>query len=150
MRKPLFILLEGDDDHRFFSKIIKPLLQKHYTDVRLWKYAQKKKEKINSIIRSVKSMGADYIFTSDIDEFPDPEMKTEKINERMPFLDKPCISVIIKEIESWYLAGVSDETFRKLRLSKKIPVSTETISKEMFDNMLHEKFTRTEALIEIL
>ncbi len=150
MPKYLFVLLEGEDDERFISKIIKPLLQKNYTDVKLWKYARKKKEKINSFIKSVNSMGAEYIFLSDSDEFSEPDMKTRKLVERMPFLEKNCISIIVKEIESWYLAGINNNTHKKLKLGKKIPSSTESVSKEMFDNMLNTSFTRVESMIEIL
>ena len=36
--KRLFILIEGDDDERFFEKIINPLLDKKYNSITLWKY----------------------------------------------------------------------------------------------------------------
>jgi hypothetical protein len=32
----LFILLEGDDDERFFEKIAKPTLQKRYAAIKKW------------------------------------------------------------------------------------------------------------------
>jgi len=40
--KLLYILLEGDDDERFFKKIVKPLLQRRYSTIKCWKYSQKK------------------------------------------------------------------------------------------------------------
>ena len=43
MGSKLFIFIEGDDDERFFNRIIIPMFEKKYDKVQLWKYAQKKK-----------------------------------------------------------------------------------------------------------
>lgn len=52
----LVILVEGEDDERFFEKVIKPLLQERYSEVKLWKYPRKKFEKRKSFIKSIKRM----------------------------------------------------------------------------------------------
>ncbi|PNR93615.1 MULTISPECIES: hypothetical protein [unclassified Petrotoga] len=62
--KMLFILVEGDDDKRFFEKIITPLFEGKYDQVKVWKYAQQKKEKVSKFLKSIKGMNADYIFVA--------------------------------------------------------------------------------------
>jgi len=58
----LFIFIEGDDDERFFNKIIIPMFENKYDSVKLWKYAQEKNEKILQFLNSINAMKADYIF----------------------------------------------------------------------------------------
>ena len=53
--KRLFILIEGDDDERFFEKIINPLLDEKYDSITLWKYSQETNKRINNIIRGIKN-----------------------------------------------------------------------------------------------
>ncbi|PNR88787.1 hypothetical protein X925_04970 [Petrotoga sp. 9T1HF07.CasAA.8.2] len=60
----LYILVEGDDDKRFFEKIITPLFEGKYDQVKVWKYAQQKKEKVSKFLKSIKGMNADYIFVA--------------------------------------------------------------------------------------
>lgn len=58
----LFIWVEGEDDARFFEKIMEPKLQKKYDVVETIRYASLKKEKIDNFLKSIKAMGAEYIF----------------------------------------------------------------------------------------
>lgn len=67
--KRLFLFIEGNDDERFFGRIIKPIYEEKY-DVKLWKYAHQKNKKIENFLKSVKSMKADYIFVADINLAP--------------------------------------------------------------------------------
>lgn len=68
--KRLFILVEGDDDFRFFNNILKPIFRKYYDYIKIITYAREKKDKIDKYVKSMKSMGADYIFVSDINRKP--------------------------------------------------------------------------------
>lgn len=77
--KRLFILLEGDDDERFFEKILKPFFQKRYSWEKPLKYSRRKKEKIVNYVNSINSMKADYIFASDRNDAPCVTAKKEKI-----------------------------------------------------------------------
>lgn len=62
----LFILIEGDDDERFFNRIIRPMFDETYDSIFLWKYAQKKGEKIRNFLKSIDSMEAKYIYLTPI------------------------------------------------------------------------------------
>ena len=55
--KLLFIFVEGDDDERFFNRILSPKLQEKYDTVKIIRYATMKKEKVDNFIRSIKAMG---------------------------------------------------------------------------------------------
>ena len=57
--KRLFILIEGNDDERFFKNILKPKFEKCYEYVIPWKYAQEKKiVSVEHAIRSQTSLAA--------------------------------------------------------------------------------------------
>ena len=54
--KLLFIWVEGDDDERFFNRILSPKFQEKYDTVKIIQYAKMKKEKVDNFIRSIKAM----------------------------------------------------------------------------------------------
>jgi hypothetical protein len=66
----LFLLVEGDDDPRFVERVVIPKLGSCYDFVQAWKYAQRKAEKVNAFLRSINSMGADYLFLGDLNAHP--------------------------------------------------------------------------------
>jgi hypothetical protein len=66
----LFLLVEGDDDLRFVERVVIPKLSSCYDFVHAWKYAQRKAEKVNAFLRSIKSMGAEYLFLGDLNAHP--------------------------------------------------------------------------------
>jgi len=143
----LYILLEGNDDERFFDKIIKPRFQGKYDLVKLWKYSQQKTNKIGRYIRAINSMGADYIYVADINNAPCVTARKCSISISCPQASKNNIIVVIKEIESWYIAGLDDNTCRKLRIAR---TSTDDITKEQFNQLIPKNATRTEVMIDIL
>jgi len=103
--KRLYIFVEGNDDERFFNKVLVPKFKEKYDYVKLIKYARWKKESVNNYIKSIKAMGADYIFVADINNSPCITAKKERIQSIYKKIDNDKIIVVIKEIESWYLAG---------------------------------------------
>ena len=68
--KLLFIWVEGEDDERFFNKILVPKFLEKYSGVKIIKYATMKREKVDNFIKSIKAMGADYIYLTDINNAP--------------------------------------------------------------------------------
>jgi len=60
--KRLFICVEGNDDERFFNEIFIPKFKEKYDTVKIIRYATMKKEKVDNFIKSIKAMGADYIY----------------------------------------------------------------------------------------
>ncbi|RLF76087.1 hypothetical protein DRN39_06270 [Thermococci archaeon] len=145
----LFLWLEGPDDERFFDWVIVPKLRTRYHSVKIIKYSQMKKEKLENFIKSIKSMGADYIFVKDINNAPCVTAKKQIICQQLRDIDQDRIAIVIREIESWYLAGLGQNESKKL----KIPHfdSTEAITKEQFNCLIPPRFTsRIDFLSEIL
>lgn len=145
----LFILVEGEDDERFFYKILKPELEKKYSSVEVRCYAKLKREKIDNFLKSIKAMGSDYIYVTDINNFPCVTAKKQDIRNKLKNIENDKIIVIIKEIESWYLAGLNDMICKKF----KIPTfdNTNNITKEQFNKLIPENFnSRIDFMLEIL
>jgi len=148
--KRLWVLLEGNDDERFFERVIKPIFEKTYDFVRLWQYTQKRTIKVEDFLRSIKSMGSDYFFWGDINSLPCVTAKKEDaIVSYGQMLDAGNIIVVIREIESWYLAGLNDRSCKQL--GTKAFRKTDNITKEQFDRLITKKFdSRIDFMVEVL
>lgn len=145
----LFIFLEGDDDERFFDRVIKPMYEQIYDHVQLWKYAQGKKQKVNAFLRSINDMRAEYLFVSDMDESPCVTDKKERRASEFEKLSEDRILIVCREIESWYLAGLNDEGCSQIGIPPSY--NTDRISKEQFDGMMPKKFvSRIDFMQEIM
>lgn len=145
----LFILIEGDDDERFFDKIIVPMFGKKYDTVMLWKYAQEKNEKIINFLKSIKAMDADYIYVADNNGSPCITDRKQKVKEDFKSLEDENILVVVREIESWYLSGMSKEFSEKCGI--KSFLDTEQIAKSTFNELKPKKFdSRIDFMLEIL
>ena len=147
--KMLFILIEGNDDEYFFDRAIKPLLAETYESILLWQYAQKPPEKIRQLVRSIKRMKADYIFVGDIDDLPCVMAKKEQILAKKLNVDDEKIMIVVKEIESWYLAGLNDKNAQDL--TRTTFVTTDALTKENFNSLMYPAFdSRVDFMQEIL
>jgi hypothetical protein len=147
--KQLFLFVEGDDDERFFERIVKPKFEEKYHTVKLWKYAQVKNTKVDNFLKSIKAMGAEYIFVADINSAPCVTSKKKEIQKKFKNIDIDRIIVVIKEIEGWYLAGLDAKSSKKL----KIPYfdATDDITKEKFNNLILEVFdSEIDFMLEIM
>ena len=148
----LFILVEGDDDERFFDRVIKPMIvcEQIYDYVQLWKYAQAKKQKVNGFLRSINAMQAEYLFVSDMDESPCVTDKKARIASKFEKLSEDRILIVCREIESWYLAGLNDEGCSQIGIPPSYD-NTDRMSKERFDDMVPKKFvSRIDFMQEIM
>ena len=147
--KRLFLWVEGNDDERFFKRAIIPKLQEKYDDVRIIKYATMKKEKIDNYINSINSMKADYIYFADINKSPCITAKKEKIRQERKYIDISKIIIVIREIESWYLAGLNTKACDHLKINN--IGNTDNTTKEKFNTLVPKKFTsRIDFMLEIL
>ena len=146
--KRLVIFLEGNDDERFFKKIVKPFFQKRYR-VEFWKYSQVKDARIVNFVNSINSMNADYIFARDFNDAPCITAKKEKITGKFNQIAEDKVIVVVKEIESWYLAGLDENVSKKLGIRKRIGI-TDKITKEKFNQLIPKNMPRTDFMQEIL
>jgi len=146
----LFILVEGGDDERFFNRVLKPMFERKYNWVQVVQYRGMKREKVDRFLGSIKSMKADYIYVVDIDEAPCVTAKKQEVKSRLKNIDEDRIVVVVKEIESWYLAGLTDEAARKLRIRRSFK-ATDDVTKELFNHLIPRRFSsRIDFMQEIL
>lgn len=149
MKKRLFIMVEGEDDIRFFGRLIKPILAPSYHSVEIIPYACIKREKVNKFLKSVVLMNNDYIFVADIDQERSIRDKKQLLYYRFSDIDGQSIVIVIREIESWYMAGISPDTAQELGIAD-IP-STDHITKEDFNAAIPRPFdSRIDFMFEIL
>ncbi|MCK9581033.1 MAG: hypothetical protein M0Q92_11405 [Methanoregula sp.] len=149
MKKRLFILVEGEDDIRFFGRIIKPLIAPSYHSVEIIAYASIKREKVNKFLKSVILMKNDYIFVADLDQERSVQDKKQILYYWFSDINGRSVVVVIKEIESWYLAGISFDTARALGVSD--ISETNQLTKEDFNALIPTRFdSRIDFMFEIL
>lgn len=145
----LFILLEGNDDERFFDRIIVPLIAHRYRSVKLIKYACLKSVRVCKFIRSIRRMGDELMVVADIDQAPDVWAKKQVIMGRFCVSNPGEIIVIIQEIESWYLAGLGPSDAGLLGVRP--PHTTDHVTKEIFNQAIPLHYiSRIAYMIEIL
>lgn len=145
----LFIFVEGTDDERFFETLVKPKLEGSYAWVTLQRYSQTSWRKTKSLIHNLPKIGAEYILIADIDDCPCVTIRKQKIKEKLPIVEEERIVVVIKEIESWYLAGLDSGECEALSLPE-MP-STENVDKEQFNRLIPGLFdSRIDFMVEIL
>jgi hypothetical protein len=149
MKKRLFILVEGEDDVRFFGRIIKPLLITRYDTVEIIPYASIKRTKVDNFLKSIRLMNNDYIFVADIDAEPSVRGKKQVLYSHFSHIDGGSIIVVIKEIESWYYAGLTHESAQSLDVPE-LPY-TDNLTKEDFNGLIPGKYdSRIDFMFEIL
>jgi len=135
----LFIFVEGNDDERFFSRIIRPLLIDRYASVEIIMYACMKSITVNRFIASVREMGHDFILCADIDQERNVRRKKALLHQRYTLPAEDHIIVIIREIESWYLAGLDSRAQKKFGIRSFR--TTNHITKEVFNRMIPRYYT---------
>lgn len=146
----LNILVEGDDDERFFLQIIKPLLQSKYQTIRLVKYANDPPKTRRKLIKSLRDLDAHYFYVTDIDNKPCVTAKKDQVTRELgsSAVDRDKLIVVVKEIESWYLAGLDENVIRKFKL--RTCVSTNDVTKEQFNRVIPITITRIGFMLTIL
>ncbi|WP_456408546.1 hypothetical protein [Caldithrix abyssi] len=145
----LFIWVEGTDDKRFVDYIIKPLLQELYDFIEVREYARLKDSKLQNFVKSIKAMGADYWLLADINTAPCIDARKRKIIDKFKAVDPACIIVVIKEIESWYLAGIDNKAAQSLKI--KSFRNTDELDKEKFLALIPANFdSKVDFLNELL
>jgi endonuclease/exonuclease/phosphatase family metal-dependent hydrolase len=123
------------------------LLGSSYDFILAWKYSQKKAEKVQAFLRSINSMGADYLLLGDLNAHPCFPEKRQAVLRTYAQLDAKQVIIVIREIESWYLAGLPDDN----SLGVRPPPNTSTVTKEQFNGGIPERFdSRIDYMVEVL
>ena len=149
MKKRLYILVEGEDDVRFFGRILKPLFVSRYDSVEIIPYASIKRVKVNNFLISMAQMKNDYIFVADIDTERSVRDKKQVLYHWYSNVSGNNIVIVIIEIESWYYAGLTDAVLQKFGLPA-LP-STDEMTKEDFNALIPPSFdSRIDFMFEIL
>ncbi|MDP2797932.1 MAG: hypothetical protein Q8N94_10550 [Methanoregula sp.] len=149
MKKRLFIMVEGEDDVRFFGRIIKPLFVSRYESIEIIPYASIKREKVNNFLKSVRQMNNDYIFVADIDTERSVRDKKQILYFHFNNIAGHSIVIVIKEIESWYYAGLSAIAAQDIGVADL--TTTDNIFKEDFNQLMPRHFdSRIDFMFEIL
>ena len=146
----LYICIEGPDDEMFFNKVVVPQLQDTYDHIDLFRHAQKSPRKCNKFLSSVKRIpGAEVIWTRDIDRSPCVTFLKDKLRCNLSSIADNPILIVVKEIESWYLAGVDREGSRSLGIQNS--PTTDAITKEEFTDIRPQNIkTNREFMLAIL
>ena len=145
----LFLLVEGDDDERFFDAVLAPCLRQHYDHVQIWKYSQKKRKQVSRLLKSIEDMAAHYIFVADFDGAPCVTARKQALITEHKRIERDRIAVVIREIESWYYGGIDHTQAR--RLGVKHLDSTDELTKGQFDDLIPGRFeSRIDFLSELL
>ena len=151
--KRLYIWVEGDDDERFFEKVIGPLFAKSYNHVHFVQYRQMQTKKVNAFLKTIKRLrsagDAAYIFTSDINRQPCVTTKKKRLLKLYAGLDRDCVAIVIREIESWFLAGLTKKACSQLGIQAFS--HTDDVTKEQFNKLRRDKYdSRVDFQQEIL
>ena len=112
-----------------------------------WKDAQRKAERVNAFLRSIKSMGAEYLLLGDLNAHPCFPQKIEALLQKFTQLDDRRVLVVVREIESWYVAGLADNN----PLGVQVPANTSELTKEQFNETMPKHLdSRIDYMLEVL
>lgn len=146
----LYIFVEGVDDERFVNTVIQPLICHQFMGIYVIKYAHMSEKKVRNYLRTIKMHGSSCLYLRDLD-LEDCVVRRRDITvKEYDALDVRDVVIVAPEIEAWYLAGVTNDTCRRLRL--KWRDRTDDITKEKFDSLIPERFdgARVDFMTELL
>lgn len=147
--REIVAFLEGTYDLRFFDSVIKPRLEETYDLATHFLYAEDPPARVSKYIRSLKRIPRDYIFFADMNAAKCITQRKDRVSRKYRGVEIDKIVVVVKEIEAWYLAGLSANACRTLRI--KPLVNTDHIDKEQFENLRPQRFSSgIDFIIEIL
>ena len=142
----LYLFVEGNDDERFLKSFCRSKYRG--VEIRFVQYATLTGKQISSLIHALPNFRhADYFFFADADGAT-VEAKIDIVKRKHPYCDESKIRIVQREIESWYIAGLSEGMCTKHKI-KYIP-HTDDLSKEKFDSMLPRGYTHISFQVEIL
>jgi isoleucyl-tRNA synthetase len=96
----------------------------------------------------MQAMDADYLFVADLDMCSCIAQKLEDIEHIYPFCERRRMQIAVREIEGWYVAGLSDENRQQLGIPP-FP-DTNSMTKEQFNRFIPVKSSRRDFMNELL
>ncbi len=122
----LWLLVEGTDDSRFCTEVLRPIFRDRYDHIEIWEYSQKKLSRLSELLQTIRYMDDDYLLIRDMDDRPCVTATKEAIASRISGLSWDHVVVVPREIEAWYLAGLDDAAYRELGLDRVAEVDSVT------------------------
>ncbi|MHB8361442.1 MAG: hypothetical protein ACYDAO_05860 [Thermoplasmataceae archaeon] len=115
--------------------------------IKVVKYAQKNSENIDSYFKSLKSTNNNFqkffLFADlDCERFQCISSRKDGLRDKFMYIRDNDIIIVKREIESWYISGLSKEDCKTLKI--KYPANPELISKEKFKAMLPKGISDSE------
>jgi hypothetical protein len=138
VQQRLVVWVEGDFDRLFVDAVIRPRLEWKYAAVVVRGYRQRETRVVNGLLQSMAHQGFSRMFLADMDLAPCITSRKEKVKQRYPSLEYPEIIVVSREIESWYLAGLTNQGATALKLNP--PPSTDHLTKGDLDRLRPARF----------
>ena len=108
-----------------------------------------KKGEVANFLVNITQNHDEYLLVADLNSPSCITSKKQELLEIYPPLERPKIIIVVKEIESWYLAGLSDANYRKLGITP-VLANTDNVGKQKFQEYMSKKFDLTEFKIELL
>jgi hypothetical protein len=132
----LNVLVEGPRDERFARCVLSRVFRPRY-QLAVSEYAGALKSVIDGLIRGFREQGEEYILLADLDNEPCIVRKVDQIVQRFPSAEPRRIQVVVREIEGWYLAGLSKSACAELHLlHHRIKQGTDRLVKEDVQGLL--------------
>ncbi len=149
MADKLVIWVEGDRDRRFFERVVQSRLAIKYDLVIVREYRQLEQARCNKLLTAMAHQGFDRLFVADMNSAPCVSVRKTKLRERYPAVKPGEIIVVSKEIESWYLAGLTSDGAAAFKIV--CPSTTDRLTKENLDELRPGRFdSQLDFLIELL
>ena len=147
----LFVLLEGPDDENFFLSVLKPYFDSMYSSIKTYQYVGRDSRQRDAFLRTLMSANKDFIALVDQDDLSicNTSRKSKFKNKYFSNFPDSKIFLVKFEIESWYLAGISNSTANSIRI--RYHSTTNDITKERFNELIPQSFTsRIDFMNELL
>ncbi len=126
------IIHEGSTDRRLIEAVVEPVLSARWS-IEKWKSATMSRTEKNQIVRRSIMRKFPVVVVCDLDTYPCIRARRGHEQELLQAGQTVCVTVVVKEIEGWYLAGMPNHLASKLKFS--IPADVESVSKEDFAMM---------------
>ena len=135
MSRLIWIILKGNDDERFFERIVKPHLEKKYSRVKFYKYAARPRSELEKFVNLLQKAKTEYMFISDFDQSECFKGRKDQITSKSASkVDHARIVIAKSAIESWYLAGLNYGSAASLQIT--LHTDTENITKKEFAEIM--------------